>query len=207
MGEAKQKAARQALGVNTYMATNAILPLKVINLWGGPGSGKSTAAAGLFNLMKGNGHRVEYIPEFAKDLTYRKDAKALANQLYVLAVQDMRLRDLVDMGVEWAIVDSPLPMGVAYATGEYMPWIVHTAWYAWNRYDNYNFWIKRVKPYEAYGRNQTEEEARKLDMGLQLVYSKFVTPGSVDFEVDGDYEAPYLMAKALGLKATWDGVG
>lgn len=41
---------------------------KVINLYGGPGTGKSTTAAMLFAKMKLAGFNCEYVPEFAKDL-------------------------------------------------------------------------------------------------------------------------------------------
>ncbi len=44
--------------------------LKVINLWAGPGAGKSTTAAGLFNLMKIRGYNVELVTEFAKEMVY-----------------------------------------------------------------------------------------------------------------------------------------
>lgn len=40
----------------------------VINLIGGPGSGKSTTAAGLFFRMKSMGVRCELVTEYAKEL-------------------------------------------------------------------------------------------------------------------------------------------
>ena len=47
--------------------------MKVINLWGGPGCGKSTTAAGLFSIMKMRGHKVELVTEYAKELTYDRN--------------------------------------------------------------------------------------------------------------------------------------
>ena len=41
--------------------------LKVINLYGGPGTGKSTTAAALFALIKREGYNVELVTEFAID--------------------------------------------------------------------------------------------------------------------------------------------
>ena len=72
--------------------THTKLTLKVINLWGEPGAGKSTVAAGLFNLMKLMGEKVELVTEYAKDLTYEKNHVSLQNQLLILATQDNRLR-------------------------------------------------------------------------------------------------------------------
>ena len=46
--------------------------MKVINLFAGPGTGKSTTAAGLFYKMKSKGYMVELVTEFAKDLVYQE---------------------------------------------------------------------------------------------------------------------------------------
>jgi hypothetical protein len=43
------------------------MALKVINLYSGLGSWKSTTAAGLFHLMKQDLYSVELVTEFAKD--------------------------------------------------------------------------------------------------------------------------------------------
>ena len=45
---------------------------KVINLFGGPGAGKSTTAAGLFYEMKVRDIKCELVTEYAKDMTYEK---------------------------------------------------------------------------------------------------------------------------------------
>ena len=60
----------------------------VINLVGGPGSGKSTTAAGLFFLMKIRGLRCELVTEYAKELSYDKNWSDLKRQLHVLAEQE-----------------------------------------------------------------------------------------------------------------------
>ncbi|TYO65512.1 hypothetical protein FXV83_16395 [Bradyrhizobium hipponense] len=57
----------------------------VINLIGGPGSGKSTTAAGLFFLMKLAGLKAELVVEYAKELSYDENWSTLKNQLHVLA--------------------------------------------------------------------------------------------------------------------------
>ena len=58
--------------------------MKVINLFAGPGIGKSTTAAGVFWKMKTLGFKVELVTEFAKSLVYASDLK-LNDQLYVFA--------------------------------------------------------------------------------------------------------------------------
>jgi hypothetical protein len=173
--------------------------LKIINLWAGPGAGKSTTAAGLFNLMKSLGMSVEYVTEVAKDLTYQRDAKALENQLFILANQDMRLRRLVGE-VEWVITDSPLPLCLAYITGEYEEWLEEAIEGAYYRYTNFDVLVRRVKPYHTYGRNQTEAEARALDLKISDLFHDF-SEDSTDLwlEVDGDLHAPRLIAAKFGF--------
>ena len=39
----------------------------IMNLYGGPGSGKSTGAAYIFSMLKMVGVDAEYVTEFAKD--------------------------------------------------------------------------------------------------------------------------------------------
>ena len=48
---------------------------KVINLFGNPGSGKSTVAAYLFSELKSRGLEVELVTETAKDLVWDEDRK------------------------------------------------------------------------------------------------------------------------------------
>ena len=84
-----------------------------INLFGGPGTGKSTIAAGIFSAMKHSHMRAELLQEYAKDLTYGKDGVKLSDQLYVLGKQHHKLFRLRDQ-VDYVIHDSPFVMGVTY---------------------------------------------------------------------------------------------
>lgn len=145
--------------------------LKVVNIWGGAGIGKSTTAAGLYNLMKVRGHNVELVSEYAKDLTWEKHWSALGNQLLILAHQDHRLRRLAGQ-VEWAITDSPLPTGIAYMGDSWKPWLEDATWAAFDQYANFNVLLQRnpLNPYQVEGRNQTHEEAMKLDNVLDNLF-------------------------------------
>ena len=58
--------------------------MKVINLFGGPGCGKSTTAADLFARMKLRGLSVELVTEYAKDVVW--DEKAAATILELIGV-------------------------------------------------------------------------------------------------------------------------
>jgi len=136
-----------------------------VNLFGGPGCGKSTIAAGLFYLMKRNYISCELVSEYAKSLTYSKDTFKLKDQLYILAKSQhpwFKLKDQVD----FTINDGPFPIGLMYATGENgFPIKEYTDFTMalFNSYENINFLIKKGKfKYQDYGRNQTESEADEI---------------------------------------------
>lgn len=142
---------------------------KVINIFGGPGVGKSTVAAGLFFRMKCKGMSVELIPEFAKSLTYEKRFDVLTNdQLYIFANQHRSI-NVVAQDVEYVIVDSPLLLTQIYFNPEsnlgelnlLMPLVLNM----FNRYPNDNYLLTRNSklPYQEYGRSQTLDEAKEID--------------------------------------------
>lgn len=137
--------------------------LKVINLFGGPGVGKSTARAGLFSLMKKAGVNCEEVTEYAKDVTWDNNPDKLADQLYILAKQNRKLERLRGK-VDWVISDSPILLSLHYAPLDYFPSSFQSlVKEIWESYENYNFVIDRFGPYSPIGRNQTEAEAKVID--------------------------------------------
>lgn len=137
--------------------------MKVINLFGGPGTGKSTVAADLFAKMKWMNKNVELIGEYAKDATWEKRHQLFDDQLYILAKQNRKLERLKNQ-VEYVITDSPLLLNIAYIDPNYFPLTYPK--FVRNLYDSYNnlnIFLLREKPYHAIGRRQTEEEARAID--------------------------------------------
>lgn len=136
--------------------------LKVINLAAGPGAGKSTTAAALFNLMKRRRFSVELVTEVAKDWTYEKNPR-LADQFSVLTEQAWRLKRLVGQ-VEWVITDSPLFLGLAYCPPADMETLEVLIDAEWHKFDNYTIRLKRTsKEYQTFGRSQTLDQAKALD--------------------------------------------
>ena len=65
--------------------------MKVINIFAGPGSGKSTLSTELFSTLKKMHLRVEFVGEYAKDLIYEKRFDRLNDYLYVFAQQHHRI--------------------------------------------------------------------------------------------------------------------
>ena len=160
----------------------------IVNLFGGPGSGKSTTAAGLFHMLKINGVNCELVTEFAKHITWKEDFNTLKNQIYVFAKQHDRMFHLKDK-VDVIITDSPIIMGLSYCNWDLMSRSFEQLVVdEFNRTDavNINYFINRVKEYNPSGRSQTEEEAKEKDMEIKTLLNKY----DVSFQtIDGDENA------------------
>jgi hypothetical protein len=155
--------------------------MKVINLFGGPGAGKSTTAAGLFFLMKTKGLKVELVTEYAKDLTYERNWTRLHSQLAVTAEQCYRLDRLAGQ-VDWVVTDSPVILGAIYGKKKFER---TTAIQAFHEFDNVNFIIDRVKPYQPYGRRESQQSAQHIDERILLLLDQWhihapIVPGNED---------------------------
>lgn len=139
--------------------------MKIINLFSGPGAGKSTTAAGVFYQMKCAGLEVELVQEYAKDMVWEHRHNILTDQIYVFAKQQRRIARLANHNLQWVITDSPIPLGLCYTsqadlTDEFRGLVMQV----FNRYNNYNFYLTRNVSYNPNGRNQkTEAEAVIMD--------------------------------------------
>jgi hypothetical protein len=167
--------------------------MKVINLFGGPGSGKSTTAAGLFFKMKMSGkiNSVELVTEFAKDLVYAERLKELKpeNQMYITVKQYSRLYRLID-NVDYIITDSPIIQGLLYTPLTYFPSFKPLVKEIFRSFENINIFLNRTKPYRSFGRTQTEEESDIVSMNIEI----FLKDNNISYTtVDGDMNAPGII--------------
>jgi hypothetical protein len=139
----------------------------IINFFGGPGAGKSTLATGVFTWMKMQGLNCEYVPEYAKELSYAGDMKTVSNQFYVSAMQHQRIFNVYDK-VDYIITDSPVLTGIVYIQkGLYhLPPLLAEIFHGW---ENINFLIKRddCDEYSTTGRHHSESEALMLDVEIE----------------------------------------
>lgn len=133
----------------------------VINLIGGPGSGKSTCASGIFYQLKKLGINCELALEFAKDKVWEESIKILDDQLYVFGKQYHKLFRL-NGKVDVIITDSPLIISILYnkTPSEYFDKLVVEQYHTFN---NLLFFINRAENYQTEGRLQTKEESEELD--------------------------------------------
>lgn len=164
--------------------------MKVVNLFAGPGVGKSVMAADIFSVIKKNGGSAELAGEYAKDMVYESRTNILTDQVYVLAKQNRRLHRLRDK-VDWVISDSPLLLSPVYAAADYYPHFNDLAFDIFNSYENINLFLERPadRVYQDVGRTQKAAEAIEFDAKIKdfldehWVPYKIVHPGRdlVDF--------------------------
>lgn len=148
---------------------------KIINIFGGPGIGKSTTIAGIFHEMKKNQLDVEISHEFAKDLVWNNQFDILnEDQLYVFANQYRRISRLINR-VDYIIADCPLLMCIPYIAEGFFTTLEPLIVEAWNRFDNQSFLLTRptdVK-YENEGRYHDEEGSIKKHNEIVDVLNKY----------------------------------
>lgn len=148
---------------------NAKKPLRCVNLYAGPGTGKSTTCAALFAELKYRGYNTEMILEYAKDATWeRRGPKVFEAQEYIFGKQHFRMARVADE-VDFLVTDSPILLGNVYMPKNfYLPSLKHTIKEAYDRYENIDIFLDRAtqKGYNPKGRNQTPEEAKQKDQEI-----------------------------------------
>lgn len=170
---------------------------KIINLFAGPGAGKSTTAAGLFFEMKLMNLKCELITEYAKELTYAGDFVNLSSPIHMLDAQYRRQKNALGQ-VEYIITDSPILLPMIYSKEkEYISEFRKIAVSHWNEFKNVNFFINRTKEYQAYGRNESEYEAIKKDEEIIEMLGDLNIPFE---EIPGDRNAPNAIIRSILLE-------
>tara|TARA_R110000824_G_scaffold2372_6_gene11152 strand:+ start:2246 stop:2836 length:591 start_codon:yes stop_codon:yes gene_type:complete len=148
----------------------------IINIFGGPGIGKSTQAAGLHYIMKKNGMSVELTSEFAKDISWEKNYSAINDQLYITATQHRNISRVYGQ-VDYIIVDSPILNGLIYKK-RYQGTIYPTKFYGehfdrfvldlFSQYDNINILLRRNDEiFQKEGRFQDLKGSKEIDMNIK----------------------------------------
>ena len=172
--------------------------MQILNLFGGPCTGKSTTAAALFYHMKKMGIQCELIQEYAKDLVYEQRHNILSDQIYVFAKQQRRIARLKDHNLDWVITDSPIPLGLIYLQPGALSENFHRlVMEVFDAYHNHNFLLSRNVAYNPVGRNQkTEQEAVVFDQKVTQLLNQWQVP--FDHVVGGEPAVPTILNK-IGL--------
>lgn len=146
--------------------------MKIINLFGAPSAGKSTAMLGLTYKMKIMGLSVENTPEFFKEMIYEDSfAERFGGQLYVLGEQNRRIARLIGKN-DYAVTDCPLPLISFYTHGDYIKGFNEFVYNLFSKYDNTNYLIVRKHEYEDDKRIHNEEQSKEIELSLPKYLDK-----------------------------------
>jgi len=150
---------------------------KIINIFGGPGIGKSTTAARIYNELQLKGYECDLPYEFPKQVAWEENKSQITDQFYICANQH---RGIVRSygKVDYIILDSPILLSLVYKDryhkgypttlyGESFDKFVLDVF---SRYDNMNFLIQRTEEsFTEEGRLQTKEESIQIDKEIELI--------------------------------------
>lgn len=156
----------------------------VVNLFGTPGAGKTSGAAYVFSKLKMAGVNAELASKFAKDKVWEESKAVFHDQLYIFGKQHFKLSRLKDK-VDVVITDAPLLHSIYYNNSpDYKDEFNALVQKVVKTYENANYFIHRVKPYNPAGRFQTEPQAGEVG---NSIYQMLQDLNETFTEVSGDY--------------------
>lgn len=175
-----------------------------INLFGGPGSGKSTTAARVFAQLKERLVSVELILEYVKSWAHAKRPVKRFDQVYLFGKQQQYEYRCLASGVKNIITDSPCWLSVFYSKVYGFPPLGDAIETLCKLYDAEhpctNIFLRRGdKPYVQEGRYQTAEEARKLDDTMLLLLRDQYGANVIEFDYMDRESVLAAVIKAVDL--------
>ncbi len=146
-------------------------PTLIVNIFGGPGAGKSSFAHGLMYELKISGIDCELASEYAKDIFYEESPIKLDNQIYVFGKQLHRIKRILGK-VDVIVTDAPLLHSIHYDTSNsetFQKLVLEEH----KKLNNFNIWLIRKHKYNHNGRFQTEDVAEEISKSIYSTLLKY----------------------------------
>ncbi len=118
----------------------------VVNMFGGPGRGKSTTAYKLIGFLKSKNHKAELVVESAKEAAWTNAKHKLEDQVYLIAKHNHDLR-ILENQVDIIVTDGSLLNCLAYSDVIKQHTEISLAKELYNRFNNIGFIVPRKKMY------------------------------------------------------------
>jgi GTPase SAR1 family protein len=159
---------------------------KIINLFGGPGVGKSTITSGIFYELKKRNISCDNPYEFPKQVAWENNKSQITDQLFIFANQH---RGIVRSygKVDFIILDSPILLSLTYKDGYNNGY--PTSFYGesfdkmvidvFKKYPNINFLLNNEK-------NEYENEGRFQDQLQSSIFHEKIK------NILKEYDLPYI---------------
>jgi nicotinamide riboside kinase len=155
----------------------------IINLIGGPCSGKSTVSAELFARLKKMGIHCELVSEYIKDRIYEENKTIPNNQIAIFGMEHYNISNKIGK-VDVIIHDGSFINNILYKKGD-NPEFDKLIISEYHKFWNLDFFIKRGNiEFEDYGRIHNYEQSLELDNKIKDLYTmadaKFIEVESRD---------------------------
>lgn len=174
--------------IDRHQQKNPRDPL-IVALWGGPGTGKSTFASGVFYQLKMRGRNVEFVHEVAKDLTWEQRHFALSHQ-QSLAGKQMRAYDRLYGKVECIVTDTSTLLGLIHSKPTMKAYDEFSAWLVadWKARNTLNIFLNRdtERPYNPNGRRQSQASAEAMDGRISTLLRAHNVKFECEYVCDGE---------------------
>ena len=144
----------------------------IINLIGGPCSGKSTVAAELFARLKKMGIHCELVSEYIKDRIYEENKTMPHNQIAIFGMEHYNISNKLGK-VDVIVHDGSFINNIIYKAEEnkhFDDLIISE----YKRFWNLDFFIKRGNiEFETYGRIHNLKQSKELDKIIKETYDSY----------------------------------
>lgn len=137
----------------------------LINIYGGPGAGKSTTAAGVFYELKRIGYDCGLVTEMATELVYDEAFNVMNDQIYLFGEQWHRTFRMLGK-VDFIVTDSPLLMNIVYNAfkdEEFDKFIYSRI----HKLKSLDFFINRSDAFSKVGRIHNLEQSKEVDKTIK----------------------------------------
>lgn len=144
----------------------------VINIIGGPCSGKSTISAELFARLKKMGVHTELVSEYIKERIYDENNNIINDQIFLFANTLHRLKNKLNK-VDVIVHDGSLLLNINYDkdnNNKLHDLIISE----YKKFNNIDFFLNRENiKFETYGRIHNEKESKQIDTNIKNLYHKY----------------------------------
>lgn len=151
----------------------------VINLFGGPGIGKSTLAAALFATMKEQNVNCELVREYVKLWAWQDRKIKHVDQIYVVGKQ-AQAESILYGKVDYVITDCPVFLPAVYQKlyyqGDYIAQAARGVMMDASTHHNViykSYVLSRGTNFDTEGRYHSKEESIKIDKEIPLMLTSY----------------------------------
>ena len=137
----------------------------LINIYGGPGAGKSTTAAGVFYELKRIGYDCGLVTEMATELVYDEAFNVINDQVYLFGEQWHRTFRMLGK-VDFIVTDSPLLLNIVYnrqKDEDFDRFIISRI----HKLESLDFFVNRSDAFSEVGRIHNLEQSKEVDKTIK----------------------------------------